>query len=74
MAGAINNVLTNKILQEKLKLIDGLRLYVEKHEEAKEKDRNIIYFDFLEKRWAEEEKGRKQLEEDFIYFNIERYV
>ncbi len=74
MSGAINNVLTNKILQERLKLVDGLRLYVEKHEEAKEKDKGIIYFDFLAKRMADEEEGLELLKEDWLYFNIERYV
>ena len=74
MSGAINNVLTNKILQENLKLVDGLRLYVEKHEEAKEKDKDIIYFDFLAKRMADEEEGLELLKEDWLYFNIERYV
>jgi hypothetical protein len=62
------------MLHERLKLVDGLRLYVEKNEEAKEKDKGIIYFDFLAKRMADEEEGLELLKEDWYYFNIERYV
>jgi group II intron reverse transcriptase/maturase len=74
MSQAIRRIFTNAMLHERLKLIDGLRLYVEKHEEAKEKDKDIIYFDFLAKRMADEEEGLELLKEDWIYFNIVRYV
>jgi predicted peptidase len=74
MSQSICKIFTNDMLHEKLKLVDGLTLYVEKHEEAKEKDKNIIYFDFLEKRMADEEEGFELLKEDWLFFNIERYV
>lgn len=74
MSQSIRKIFTNDMLHEKLKLVDGLTLYVEKHEEAKEKDKNIIYFDFLAKRMADEEEGFELLKEDWLFFNIERYV
>ncbi|MDC7249623.1 MAG: group II intron maturase-specific domain-containing protein, partial [Sphaerochaetaceae bacterium] len=74
MSQAIGRIFTNDMLHRKLKLVDGLRLYVEKHEEAKEKDKDIIYFDFLAKRMADEEEGLELLKEDWHYYNIERYV
>jgi hypothetical protein len=74
MSQSICKIFTNDMLHEKLKLVDGLTLYVEKHEEAKEKDKNIIYFDFLAKRMADEEEGFELLKEDWLFFNIERYV
>lgn len=74
MSKVFGRFIYNKILEEQLGLINGLELYIEKHEEKKRKDDNIQENLFLLRQRHAEIEGNLLNEDDYLYYNYMRFI
>jgi len=74
MSKVFGRFIYNKILKEQLGLIDGLELYIEKHEEKKRKDENIQENLFLLRQRHAEIEGNLLNEDDYLFYNYMRFI
>ena len=74
MAKVMGTFLTDKVLIGKFGLIDSQKLYEVKHAEKKDKDIEMFMSKDYEKQRVEREEGSLFLEEDYNYFNFERFI
>lgn len=74
MGGVMNRYITNNIIKDKFGLIDGVQLYVERHEISKLKDKETQEINFLVKQRKLELEAMELFEDDYFYFNYERFI
>lgn len=74
MSIIMGRFLTDKVLIERFGLVDSQKLYEVKHEEKRDKDIEIFMSKDYEKQMVEKEEGSLLLEEDYNYFNFERFI
>ena len=70
----MNRYITNNIIKDKFGLIDGVQLYVERHEISKLKDKETQEINFLVKQRKLELEAMELFEDDYFYFNYERFI